>query len=85
MSEQKSTSRGRTFLAGRVISNYGQSSIDCIVRFRTRVTETGLLEAKQLDAIDKEVDGHIAGALAKAKAAPYPKPEALFTDVYATY
>ena len=51
----------------------------------TRVTETGLLEVDQLDAIDKEVDGHIAGALAKAKAAAYPKPEALFTDVYAAY
>ena len=32
MSEQKSMPRGRTFLAGKVISNYGQSSIDCIVR-----------------------------------------------------
>ena len=32
MSEQKSMPRGRTFLAGKIISNYGQSSIDCIVR-----------------------------------------------------
>jgi pyruvate dehydrogenase E1 component alpha subunit len=62
-----------------------RESIDCIVRFRTRVTETGLLETKQLDAIDQEVDEHIAGALVKAKAALYPKPEALFTDVYASY
>src|SRR5260221_5712931 len=62
-----------------------RESIDCIARFRTRVTETGLLETKQLDAIDQEVDGHIAGALVKAKAALYPKPEALFTDVYASY
>src|SRR3954453_18402995 len=38
MSEQKSTSRGRTFLAGKVISNYGQSSIDCIVR---RISDVG--------------------------------------------
>jgi diguanylate cyclase (GGDEF)-like protein len=38
MSEQKPTPRGRTFLAGKVISNYGQSTIDCIVR---RVSETG--------------------------------------------
>jgi TPP-dependent pyruvate/acetoin dehydrogenase alpha subunit len=62
-----------------------RETIDCIARFRTRVTETGLLENKQLDAIDHEVDGHIAAALVKAKAALYPKPEALFTDVYAAY
>jgi pyruvate dehydrogenase E1 component alpha subunit len=58
---------------------------DCIARFRTRVTETGLLEVDQLDAIDAEVARHIEDAVAKAKAAPYPKPEALFTDVYASY
>ena len=38
MSEQKSMPRGRTFLAGKVISNYGQSTIDCTVR---RISETG--------------------------------------------
>jgi hypothetical protein len=24
--------RGRTFIAGKIIFNYGQSSIDCVVR-----------------------------------------------------
>jgi hypothetical protein len=38
MSEQKPMPRGRTFLAGKVISNYGQSTIDCIVR---RISDTG--------------------------------------------
>ena len=38
MSEQKSTLRGRTLLAGKIISNYGQSSIDCVVR---RISEHG--------------------------------------------
>ena len=38
MSEQKSAPRGRTFLAGKVISNYGQSTIDCIVR---RISDVG--------------------------------------------
>lgn len=38
MSEQKPMPRGRTFLAGKVISNYGQSSIDCVVR---RISDTG--------------------------------------------
>jgi hypothetical protein len=38
MSEQKPMPRGRTFLAGKVISNYGQSTIDCTVR---RISDTG--------------------------------------------
>ena len=38
MTEQKPMPRGRTFLAGKVISNYGQSTIDCIVR---RISDTG--------------------------------------------
>ncbi|WP_249119389.1 MULTISPECIES: sensor domain-containing diguanylate cyclase [unclassified Bradyrhizobium] len=38
MSEQKPLPRGRTFLAGKVISNYGQSTIDCTVR---RISDTG--------------------------------------------
>jgi diguanylate cyclase (GGDEF)-like protein len=32
MSEHKMMPRGRTLLAGKVISNYGQSTIDCVVR-----------------------------------------------------
>jgi diguanylate cyclase (GGDEF)-like protein len=38
MSEQKSAPLGRTFLAGKVISNFGQSSIDCVVR---RISDRG--------------------------------------------
>jgi hypothetical protein len=38
MSEQKFSLRGRTFLAGKVISNFGQSSIDCVVR---RISDNG--------------------------------------------
>jgi diguanylate cyclase (GGDEF)-like protein len=38
MSEQKSIPPGRTLLAGRVISNFGQSSIDCVVR---RISDHG--------------------------------------------
>jgi diguanylate cyclase (GGDEF)-like protein len=38
MSEQKSLPIGRTLLAGKIISNYGQSSIDCVVR---RISERG--------------------------------------------
>src|SRR5580698_552002 len=32
MSEQKPMPQGRTLLAGKVISNFGRSSIDCVVR-----------------------------------------------------
>ncbi|WP_249133485.1 hypothetical protein [Bradyrhizobium sp. AUGA SZCCT0182] len=38
MSEQRPMARGRTFLAGKIISNYGQSTIDCTVR---RISDTG--------------------------------------------
>jgi hypothetical protein len=32
MSDIESGTRGRTFLAGKIIFNFGGSSIDCIVR-----------------------------------------------------
>ena len=38
MSEQKFALRGPTLLAGKIVSNFGQSSIDCIIR---RMTENG--------------------------------------------
>src|SRR5690348_8200055 len=38
MSEQKSLPAVRTLLAGKIISNYGQSSIDCVIR---RISERG--------------------------------------------
>ena len=38
MSEQNFTARGRTFLAGKIVSDFGQSSIDCVVR---RISDHG--------------------------------------------
>lgn len=38
MSEQNFTVRGRTLLAGKIVSDFGQSSIDCVVR---RMSEHG--------------------------------------------
>ena len=38
MSGFTSKARGRTFLAGKVIFNFGQSTIDCVVR---KLTENG--------------------------------------------
>jgi len=58
---------------------------DCLNMFRQRVTEAGLLEGDQLDAIDNEVKSLIEQALAEAKAAPPPTEADLLTDVYASY
>ena len=58
---------------------------DCLQMFRQRVTEAGLLEPDQLDAIDRETDQMIAQSLAQAKAAKPPTEADLLTDVYATY
>ncbi len=38
MSERKSLPAGRTLLSGKIISNFGQSSIDCVVR---RISDRG--------------------------------------------
>jgi TPP-dependent pyruvate/acetoin dehydrogenase alpha subunit len=58
---------------------------DCLKIFRQRVTEAGLLEGDQLEAIDREVKSLIEQAVAEAKAAPPPTEADLLTDVYATY
>jgi len=58
---------------------------DPIAFFRKRVTDAGLLETGQLDAIDKEVLSEIEGAVARAKAAPMPPVAELTTDVYVSY
>ncbi|HEU0223795.1 MAG TPA: thiamine pyrophosphate-dependent dehydrogenase E1 component subunit alpha [Paracoccaceae bacterium] len=58
---------------------------DCLSMFRQRVTEAGLLEGEQLDAIDREVKSLIEQSVAEAKAAPPPTEADLLTDVYASY
>ena len=58
---------------------------DPLAHFRRRVTEAGLLDAGQLDAIDAGVAAEIDGAVAAAKAAPMPPPANLLTDVYVSY
>ncbi len=62
-----------------------KSERDCLMLFRKRVVESGLLKAEQLDEIDREVAALIDAAVAEAKAAPMPSPEELMTDVYASY
>ncbi|MGH6960954.1 MAG: thiamine pyrophosphate-dependent dehydrogenase E1 component subunit alpha, partial [Dongiaceae bacterium] len=58
---------------------------DCLNLFRSVVIQHHLLDAKQMDAIDAQATNQIEKAVAKAKAAPYPRPETLLTDVYASY
>jgi pyruvate dehydrogenase E1 component alpha subunit len=58
---------------------------DCLKHFRRRVTEAGLLEAADLDAIDTEVAGLIDDAVIAARAGEAPDPASLLTDVYVSY
>jgi acetoin:2,6-dichlorophenolindophenol oxidoreductase subunit alpha len=58
---------------------------DCLHNFRRRVTEAGLLEARELDTVDAEIAALIDQAVAAARAAPKPDPAALLTDVYVSY
>ena len=58
---------------------------DCLALFREKVTEAGLLDAADLDAIDSEAEAQIDGAVAKAKVAPQPTVADLLTDVYVSY
>ena len=55
---------------------------DCLMLFRQRVTEAGLLDAEALDQADREAKARIDQCLSEAKAAPAPTEAALLTDVY---
>ena len=58
---------------------------DCLVRFRQRVTEAGLLEADQLDQIQSQAAELASQAADEAEAASPPAPDQLLTDVYISY
>ena len=58
---------------------------DCLALFREKVTEAGLLDTADLNAIDSEAEAQIDGAVAKAKVAPQPTAADLLTDVYVSY
>ena len=58
---------------------------DCLQHFRRRVTEAGLLETRELDAMDAEVAALIDDAVATARAGAPPDAGALLTDVYVSY
>ena len=62
-----------------------RDTLDCLKRFRGRVTETGQLADHQLNEIDNDVARLIDEAVTEAKAAPKPTEADLTTDVYITY
>lgn len=62
-----------------------RGEMDCIPFFVDRVVKAKWVSRKALEAIDAEVDALIEEAVEEALAAPYPRPEELFTDVYKTY
>jgi pyruvate dehydrogenase E1 component alpha subunit len=64
---------------------HARATLDCLKRFRTHVTDAGLLDAGALDGVDAQVAQLIEAAVAEAKAAPKPTAADLTTDVYVSY
>jgi pyruvate dehydrogenase E1 component alpha subunit len=58
---------------------------DPLVKFEARATAEFGIDADVLREIDEELREMFEDALAIAKAAPKPTPDALYTDVYASY
>jgi acetoin:2,6-dichlorophenolindophenol oxidoreductase subunit alpha len=58
---------------------------DSLKIFRKQVTSAGLLEHKEIDAVEDEVAALIDKAVAAAEAAAPPSEADLATDVYVTY
>ncbi|MQA13138.1 MAG: ABC transporter substrate-binding protein [Pseudonocardiaceae bacterium] len=73
----------QTYRGGEV--NEARENLDCLKRFRERVTSAGELRGEQLDAVDREVADLVERAVQEAKAAPTPTADDLLTDVYVSY
>lgn len=58
---------------------------DCLKAFRASVSDAGLLDLADLDAIDASVAEEIDVAVAEARAAPPPDPATVAEDVYVDY
>ena len=69
---------------GEVAALRGRARLPEAVR-RHGVTETGVLDRAELDAVDAEVAALIEGAVDEAKAAPLPTEATVLTDVYVRY
>jgi acetoin:2,6-dichlorophenolindophenol oxidoreductase subunit alpha len=66
-------------------NDLNRSNRDCLKLFAGRVTQTGVVGAGELAAIDREVLALIDDAVASAKAAPLPTAQDLLSDVYVAY
>lgn len=73
-----------TYRAADEVALAKQNS-DPIDIFKKRVVGAALLQPSDFDAVDKDVVGEVARAVAKAKAAPMPGAADLMTDVYVSY
>ena len=62
-----------------------RANLDCLKRFRGRVTDSGQLTDAQRDEVDAEVGALIERSVEDAKAAPKPGAADLLTDVYVSY
>ena len=58
---------------------------DCLVKFRSYVPGSGMIDDAQLESIDNSVLQLIDEAVSEAKAAPKPSESDLLTDVYVSY
>jgi len=66
-------------------NEHNRENRDCLKLFRARVTEAGVVDGGDLDAIDSEVLAVIEQAVEQAVAAPLPEAADLTTDVYVRY
>jgi len=57
---------------------------DALDNFESKVVEASLVEADDLRTIDAEVVAQIEEAIEAAQEAPFPRPEDVFSDVYAS-
>src|SRR5271165_135389 len=64
---------------------YARANLDCLLRFRARVTAEGLLTAEQLDRVDAAAAALIDESVRAARAAAAPGAAELGTDVYISY
>lgn len=58
---------------------------DCLINFRQYVKDVSLLDMAELDAVDAAIEREIDRAVDAARAAPFPSPSVLTTDVYVKY
>ncbi|UTR10397.1 thiamine pyrophosphate-dependent dehydrogenase E1 component subunit alpha [Evansella sp. LMS18] len=58
---------------------------DAILKFRSYLTDNGLLSEEELDEIETSVEQAVEAAVQFAEESPFPEAEELTTDVYVSY